>query len=177
MVIAQTRHRDATTNVEPLVKTQRRQRAAWRKRRLLRRYGPIVFWMTLISLASTDGLSAVNTSRIIHPLLLWLFPDMSEQGVASIHFLVRKGAHFTEYAILALLMARAFLSSSHQLLRNNWFGIVFVFVSLYALMDEYHQALVPTRSGSIYDCLIDMMGGATALLCLAWWRRQRRLSE
>ena len=49
--------------------------------------------------------SSPNTSRIIRPLLLWLFPDISEASLAYLHILVRKAAHFTEYAVLALLAA------------------------------------------------------------------------
>jgi VanZ family protein len=37
-------------------------------------------------------------------------------------------------------------------------------VVVYALADEYHQSFVPSRTASIYDSLIDMIGGLTALL-------------
>jgi VanZ family protein len=39
-----------------------------------------------------------------------------------------------------------------------------VLVVVYALIDEYHQSFVPSRTGTIYDSLIDMAGGLTALL-------------
>jgi VanZ family protein len=35
---------------------------------------------------------------------------------------------------------------------------------IYALLDEYHQSFVPSRTASIFDSMIDMAGGLTALL-------------
>jgi len=37
-------------------------------------------------------------------------------------------------------------------------------VVVYAWIDEYHQSFVPSRTASIFDSLIDMAGGLTALL-------------
>ena len=144
----------------------------WRRR--LWRYGPLVFWMGFIFFASTGQLSASNTSRFIRPLLLWLFPDISAEGLIFGHFIMRKMAHFVEYAVLALLAARAFLSSSHDALRRQWLFSSFALVAIYALFDEFHQSFVATRTGSIYDSLIDMAGGATALVLLFLWRARRR---
>lgn len=129
--------------------------------------------MGFIFFASTGNLSASNTSRIIRPLVLWLFPDISEASLLQVHFLVRKSAHFVEYFILALLAARAFLTSSHARLRAFWTLAAFALVATCALLDEYHQSMVATRTGTFYDSLIDMSGGATALVLVALWRRYR----
>ncbi len=64
------------------------------------RYAPLIIWMLLISFASSNEFSAINTSRIVRPLLLWLFPNISEESTRLAHFLVRKAAHITEYAVL-----------------------------------------------------------------------------
>jgi len=143
----------------------------WRARAW--RYGPLLVWMLLIFLFSTGGLSASNTSRIIRPVLLWLFPEISEERLALVHFIVRKAAHFTEYAVLALLAARAFLGSSRDLLRRRWFLSSLALVVVYALSDEYHQRFVPTRTGSVYDSLIDISGGLAALLLFLTIRHKR----
>ncbi len=137
------------------------------------RYAPLFAWMILIFLASTGELSASNTSRIIRPLLLWLFPNIGEERIIFAHFVIRKAAHFTEYAVLALLGARAFVGSSHERLRRAWFWAALLLVVLYSLSDEFHQSFVATRTGSIYDSFIDMAGGLTALLLFAAWRRRR----
>jgi VanZ family protein len=147
----------------------------WRARAW--RYAPLLVWMVLIFFFSTGELSASNTSRIVRPLLLWLFPRISEERILLAHFIVRKAAHFTEYAILALLAARAFASSSKQSLRLHWFITSLLLVVLYALSDEIHQTFVPSRTGSIYDSFIDMSGGLTALLLLSLRRKRERRDE
>lgn len=151
--------------------TDVRGERVWRRR--LWRYGPLLLWMAFITFASTGEFSAANTSRILRPILLWLFPNLTPSEFIRAHFLIRKAAHFTEYAIFAFLAARALASSSRGVLRRGWFVISLSMVVSYALLDEYHQSLVAVRTASIYDSLIDMAGGLTALLLYAlWWKRK-----
>jgi VanZ family protein len=138
------------------------------------RYGPVVAWLCFIFFASTASFSAENTSRVIRPLLLWLSPGISEASINQVHFLVRKTAHFTEYAVLALLAARAFRASPRRALSRRWWLASFALVACTALSDEFHQSFVPSRTASIYDSLLDMTGGATALACAALWLALRR---
>ncbi|MGH9930478.1 MAG: VanZ family protein [Pyrinomonadaceae bacterium] len=133
-------------------------------RRRFWRYGPLVSWILLISLASTGEFSAANTSEIIRPILLWLFPNLSEARLATVHFLTRKAGHFTEYAVLAFLARRAFITSSHAFLQRCWFQSGLLLIVIYGLLDEFHQSFVPSRTPSIYDSAIDVAGGLTVLL-------------
>lgn len=144
------------------------------QQRRLRRYVPLILWMAVIFFASTAEFSAANTAVLIQPLLRWLFPHISDERIAFFHFLVRKCGHFTEYAILGLLAANAFITSSRARLRRSWFIAALLLVCLYALSDEYHQSFVPTRTASIYDSLIDMLGGLTALVLAALWHKRSR---
>ena len=130
------------------------------------RYGPLILWAALIFIGSGDVLSAAHTSIVVR-VARWLFPQASESTLATIHFVVRKGGHLTEYAILAWLAARAFLTSSRELFRRRWFWWALLVVVLYALGDEFHQSFVPSRTGSIYDSMIDSVGGLIALVFLA----------
>ena len=130
-------------------------------RRFLSRYLPLVVWLAFISFASTDSFNAGNTSRIIGPLVLWLFPHTTAETLATIQFFTRKLAHFTEYAILGFLAARAFRSSP------RWFLISALLIVVYALLDEYHQSFVPSRTASIFDSFIDMAGGISALIFIS----------
>ena len=136
-----------------------------------------MLWATLIFLASTSMMSASNTSSIVRSALLWLFPHASEATINFINFVViRKGAHFTEYAIFALLAARAFKTSSHELLRRYWFWAALLLVICYSLSDEFHQSFVPSRTASIYDSMIDSLGGLSALAVFAIIKRHPRRS-
>ncbi len=136
----------------------------------LSRYAPLLAWAAFIFLASSASFSASNTSRIIRPLLVWLFPDITEDALLQAHFLVRKAAHFTEYAILSLLAARTFLNSPRGRVRGLWWLASFAVTAGVALLDEYRQSFLPSRTGTVYDSLLDMAGGASALACVAAWR-------
>jgi VanZ family protein len=141
------------------------------------RYGPLVLWLLFISLASTGEFSAGNTSAILRPLLLWLFPDLSESRLAAVHFLTRKAGHFTEYAVLALFARRAFITSSYAFLQRYWFQSGLLLVVIYSLLDELHQSFVPSRTASIYDSAIDIAGGLTVLLIFKFYEKNRHERE
>jgi len=146
--------------------------SSWRNR--LWRYVPLVSWIGFIFFASTGAMSASNTSRIIGPLFKWLFPRITEAQLLFVHFSVRKTAHFAEYAVLALLAARAFITSRQgRLLRRGWFIAALALVAVVALLDEYHQSFLTARTGTIWDSLIDISGGAMALLVFSVWRARR----
>ena len=47
-------------------------------------------------------------------------------------------------------------------------ALTFVATVLYALIDEWHQAWVPGRTSSLEDVLLDAVGAAALLGCVAW---------
>jgi VanZ family protein len=105
---------------------------------------------------------------------LWFFPNLSEARLATAHFLTRKAGHFSEYAILAFLARRAFVTSSRWFLQRYWFQLGLLLVVVYALLDEFHQSFVPSRTASIYDSAIDAAGGLTILLICKFYDRKSR---
>jgi len=145
--------------------------------KVVSRYAPLVVWLVFISLASSDSFSAANTSRIIGPLVLWLFPNTTTHQLETIHLVVRKLAHFTEYAVLGILAARAFRTSPGPTIRGRWFWISLGLVVAYALVDEYHQSFVPSRTASIFDSFIDITGGLVALGIINWRYRRNHSSN
>jgi VanZ family protein len=52
----------------------------------------------------------------------------------------------------------------------------FALVAACALLDEFNQSLNAARTGTIYDSLLDMSGGAFALALVAAWRKRARRS-
>jgi VanZ family protein len=78
----------------------------------------------------------------------------------------KKGAHFTVYAVLAVLFRRA-LPPSRRIWALSW-----MFTVLYAASDEWHQSFVPGRHPQPTDVLIDACGAATGLL-IFWWLQRR----
>ena len=141
-------------------------KSATSKNRLWR-YGPVVVWAALIFIGSSSILSGSNTSAFLVQPMHWLFPTASDSTLQLAHLLIRKAGHLTEYAILAWLAARAFRTSSNELLHRRWFLVALILVVLYSLSDEFHQSFVPSRGASLYDCMIDTVGGLTMLSLLA----------
>lgn len=137
---------------------------------------PVLLWAALIFTASSDQQSAQHSSRIIGPLVQWLFPQLPGETVDNIVFGVRKCAHLTEYAVLAWLLWRAIRKPMRDDSRPwKWSDAVaaWVFVALFATSDEIHQAFVPTRQASPWDVMIDVGGGVLGLLALWIFRRWR----
>jgi VanZ family protein len=148
-----------------------------RLRVFLKYWLPIVLWFALIFVASSDTQSSQRSSRIIGPLLRWLFPELAEETIGLVVLLVRKCAHLTVFGVLALLFWRAFRKPvkndprpwSWSEARNSLVGVF-----VYAVTDEVHQAFVPSRQGSALDVVIDTLGGAAALLALWIYGRWRK---
>lgn len=141
-------------------------------RNRVQRFGPLLLWMVLIWFASSREFSALNTSKLIRPVIFWIFPSLSEARVDAIHFIIRKAGHFSEYAVMGLLAARAFNASAKKFLQEHWFQLSLVLLVAYALLDEFHQSFVPGRTASVYDSAIDVIGGLTALFVFRLWRRR-----
>lgn len=138
----------------------------------------VLVWMGVIFMASTDTLSAAHTSRLIEPLLRWLFSNrLSPTTFEEIHFYIRKLGHVTEYAILAALVWNA-LRRSFPAFREAFVGrLAALFAACYAAADEFHQSFVPSRTASVRDVLIDVSGALLGLVLVhrvshSWLRRR-----
>ena len=127
--------------------------------------------MFVIFGASTDLGSMQETSRFIVPLLRWLDPQISVPAIEQFQFLIRKVAHVTEYAVLALLLFRAIRRSVRGGTFPRYAAIVCVAAGLFAMTDEYHQSFVPSRTATPRDVMIDCCGVLVGLLI--YWRAGR----
>jgi VanZ family protein len=129
-------------------------------------------WAGTISVLSTGAYSGSVTAWLLAQLLLSLHLHLTPQTFATIHFLIRKLAHCTEYAIFSLLLYHSLEPRHHE----RWdtrgaFGALLI-AGLFSLADEYHQSFVPGRTASLVDCGIDTAG---ALLGLILFYGSRRL--
>jgi VanZ family protein len=143
-------------------------------KRSLTRWLPPLLWSALIFGFSADTSSAQHSSRFFGPLIRWLFPHFTEAQVDSAVFLMRKIAHVTVYAVLAILVWCALEEPSWrspQAWRWSSVALTLGIVIAYAVTDEIHQAFVPTRQGSPIDVLIDTAGGLLGLLL--YWAAQK----
>src|SRR2546421_12774378 len=87
--------------------------------RFVRYWMPAIVWMAIIFLGSSDMLAAEHTSRFLVPFLRWLDPQISFAMLNAIQFGIRKLAHLTEYAILAMLLWRALRGGTRWQMRMS----------------------------------------------------------
>ena len=139
----------------------------------LKRWGPSFFWwglalcwMVIIFSASSDSNSMMHSSRIIDPFCRWLWPHITLEQLETAHTIGRKGAHMSEYALLALLLLRALSYDRGD--ARRWISSAWVLATAYAASDEFHQHFIPGRNGCITDVMIDSLGAALGLLACYW---------
>ena len=146
----------------------------------------LIALMTVIfcfSAQSADD-STVESSRICRAVAPAVFsdyaqktPDVQEELALGLTFVVRKAAHFTEYALLGGLW--------YLWLRRRRLGwcLSLAAAALYAVTDEVHQLFVPGRAGMVQDVLLDSTGAACGvasvfvLLCVIHGIRCRSAQE
>lgn len=128
----------------------------------------ILLWAgTIFWFSSQDGaVSSAQSGRIVRRVIDRLFPRMNSVSSDAysyfyyrVSFLVRKTAHYSEYLILAALLFGWFKAGRSGFFLSAFLG--WLFASLYALTDEYHQSFVGGRSPMFRDMCIDSAGALT----------------
>lgn len=123
--------------------------------------GLLIAWMVVIFVFSAmPGEVSSEQSQLLVSLFSFLGIDVESKFGEMAHFIVRKGAHFTEYAILYFL---AFNYLRYYFKSTKAYLMALVFVFLYACTDEFHQLFVEGRAGRFVDVLIDTAGGTFAM--------------
>lgn len=123
----------------------------------------IILCMALIFWFSSDNADDSNKKSdgiIVKVCELVLGRELTEvekeKYIGDLYLVVRKGAHFTIYLVLGLLIMSYF--KELYLVNKKGLLIAFIICFLYACSDEIHQLFVPGRSGDFRDVLIDSMG-------------------
>ena len=78
--------------------------------------------------------------------------------------------HFCEYGIMALMAFLSFSGREFEMNYKKWILLTLGLI-LFALLDEFHQKLIPGRSFSIKDILSNVSGILAALIfCIVVFR-------
>lgn len=131
---------------------------------LILRFILLFFWCWLIFGFSSEN--ATQSSSLSEDVVNFFennfVPDFSSMSLAVqtkftsvLTVIVRKGAHFSEYAVLGALTFSALKMLISTKLR---FTISSAFGLIYAATDEIHQLFVSGRAGRFTDVLIDFCG-------------------
>lgn len=126
-----------------------------------KKFSIITAWLLVfLFMCAIFSLSAQNAdeSSSLSNGLLQKVMDFTHISLSS--FAIRKLAHATEYALLALLFSNAF----YRLCGNPLSSAAFSLTSIYACTDEFHQLFVSGRGCSLFDVGIDSLGALTGTL-------------
>lgn len=141
---------------------------------LLKAWIAAILWLIVISIESTNLASSSNTSRILYPLLHYLFALNWEQ-FEPLHFYIRKGGHVFGYGLLSILLFRAWRETLPALGNPRWTwrwaNISVLGTALVASLDEWHQSFIPSRTGTPRDVLLDTCAGIGAQILVLLWVR------
>ncbi|MEK7188482.1 MAG: VanZ family protein [Patescibacteria group bacterium] len=104
------------------------------------------------------------------PPLIWggvifLFSSLARVRTSDIYwqdFLLKKSAHIIEYAILTILLYRAFRNSQVKGAKRAMIYSILISI-FYSITDEIHQSFVPGRESRIRDVVFDTIGASLAI--------------
>ena len=125
----------------------------------------VIFGFSADTAEESSGLS-MKIARLLAGLFMKGFRDLpledQERVASSMQFLIRKGAHMSEYALLGVLLVLTLTAwgFGRRILAALGSGV------FYAALDEFHQTFVPGRSGQVRDVLIDSLGLCLGILFL-----------
>jgi VanZ family protein len=132
-----------------------------------------ILWLIVIAIESTSYLSAHNTSRILYPLLHYLF-GLDWERFEIWHFYIRKSGHVFGYGLLCILLFRAWRetlpTTSGARWSLRWATIAVLGTALVASLDEWHQSFIPSRTGRWQDVVLDTCAGIGAQILLFFFR-------
>lgn len=134
-----------------------------------------VFWaLVVFSNSMRIGTDSKAQSLGLLALLLRWLPFLKTFDRVVLHAVLRKLAHLTEYAILGVLLARAFVCKN---CKCAFFAAPLLTGALLAAIDECIQLYTPGRSGKITDVLIDTIGVTIGILLFRLWRKRYKKEE
>lgn len=147
------------------------------RREILKAWIAAILWLIVIAIESSAYLSAHNTSRILYPLLHFLFA-VDRAHFETWHFFIRKSGHVIGYALLSFFLFRAWRetlpSPRHLQWTLRWAGIAVLLTALVASLDEWHQSFIPSRTGRWQDVVLDSSAAVAAQLLLFFFLRASR---
>jgi len=135
---------------------------------------PVLVWMAVIVFLSGDQFADVNTATWLAHMPLVETLGLPPAVIAAANLIVRKCAHFVEYAVLSGLSLRAARVSWTRWRPRRLLAFAVGLAVLHASFDELRQYLATTmRTGTLHDVVLDAAGAlAGALLTVAYFRRR-----
>lgn len=117
--------------------------------------------------ALSGGIVAWLVERVV-PGFADMAAEQQETIRSTVGFILRKTAHFSEYALLGFFLLLHVLQIGKRTVVKAPYLWAWLVGTLYAVSDEIHQMFVPGRGPAVRDVCIDSAGVAAgvAILCL-----------
>ena len=123
----------------------------------------LIAWMLLIFLMSNQPAHISNQqSNSFINMLAFFGIDLNSKLGSLASFVVRKTAHFTEYAVLGFFTYKAVSCDVKD--RKKAVLMAQLISTGYASTDEIHQMFVPGREGKVFDVMIDSCGAFCGIM-------------
>lgn len=146
------------------------------QREILKAWIAAILWLIVIAVESTSYLSAHETSRILYPVLHFLF-GISYAQFEPWHHLLRKTGHVIGYGLLSFFLFRAWRESfpvaGNPRWRLRWADTAVLGTAIVASLDEWHQSFLPSRTGRWQDVVLDTSAAIAVQFLLFLWLRDR----
>lgn len=125
-------------------------------------WSAVLFFLFIIYMFSNENgeKSSSHSNGIAHIIFKFLGIDFSVNAA----FILRKLAHFSEYAFLGAAFYNAFLRT----FENENKKISIFSVGLCASLDEIHQYFIQSRTAAVEDIAIDLLGGIFGIFILCF---------
>ncbi len=134
---------------------------------------PTLVWVAVVLGFSSDMFSAKHTAAVLAAILNWLVGGVDPHTFLQVHSFLRKSAHFVEYAVLSGLWFRALRGPLRGAWQLRWLVPALLATLTVSVLDEWHQALVPSRRSSPRDVVLDFSAALFAQAVI-WYTLRRR---
>ena len=156
-------------------------------KKIIKKILPVVIvlaWMGVIFYFSHQN--GTSSSKMSNGITRWVvntfvpnYSNLTKAEQSSIlkdtSYVIRKLAHYSEYAILGL-----FLFTAVYMFTDNEkiiIPVVSILGILYAISDEFHQSFVGGRAPAVKDVLIDSIGVLTIVFLIGIYLNFKRIRK
>ena len=124
-----------------------------------------LLWLAIVLFLGSSRFGALQTGPWVIPALGTLVPWATARDLHALHILLRKLWHITQYAILARAWLHGVLAWRATSVRAAAWAALLVCIAC-AFVDEGHQSMLLSRTGSVSDAVLDCLGALMMLMML-----------
>ena len=120
-----------------------------------------------------DAVDSNSESRFLTAFVQYILNWLGfHVPIAELHHIIRKCAHFTEFALESFFVAKTL--SAFKVRRQTWLAYALLIGLLTAVIDENIQLYSIGRSGQVTDVLLDFSGTIVGVVMAMLTHSNRR---